>query len=292
MGSRPQQTDPTEGLVAKPHLGPEPRLTDDDLVRLEKLLLAGAHKAGFPSDLWTCPRVADVIQQRFGVEYHPAHIWKILRRLGWSCQKPERRARERNEIEIEHWRKMEWPRIKKGRRRKAIIVFVAESGFLLQPVNRRTWAPRGKTPIQYAWDRHDRLSVIAALLYRPRSGRLALSFAIHDHNIKAPNFLEFLRELRRETRRPILLVCDRLNVHRSAVRQLQEQGADWLTVEWLPPYAPASFPSRPYGSIPNRRTWPTTCRLFPLSSATAWPNLSTISTSGHPRLHPSFVVPN
>jgi transposase len=126
---------------------------------------------------------------------------------------------------------------KKGRRRKAIIVFVDASGFLLQPVNRRTWAPRGKTPIQYAWDRHDRLSVIAALLYRPRSGRLSLSFAIHDHNIKAPDFLEFVRQLRRQTRRPILLVCDRLNVHRSAVRQLQEQGAAWLTVEWLPPYA-------------------------------------------------------
>jgi transposase len=117
-------------------------------------------------------------------------------------------------------------------------VFVDESSFLLQPVHRRTWAPRGKTPVQYAWDRHDRLSVIAALLYRPRSGRLSLSIAIHEHNIKAPDFLEFVRRLRRQTRRPILLVCDRLNVHRSAVRQLQKQGDDWPTAEWLPPYAP------------------------------------------------------
>jgi transposase len=79
---------------------------------------------------------------------------------------------------------------------------------------------------------------MAALFYRPRSGRLSLSFAIHDHNIKAPDFSEFVKQLRRETRRPILLVCDRLNIHRSAVRKLQEQGATWLTVEWLPPYAP------------------------------------------------------
>jgi transposase len=117
-------------------------------------------------------------------------------------------------------------------------VFVDESGFMLQPLNRRTWSPRGKTPIQYAWDRHDRLSVIAALAYRPRSGRLSVSFAIHNHNIKAPDFLEFLRQLRRELRRPVILVCDRLNVHRSAIRHLQEEGADWLTVEWLPSYAP------------------------------------------------------
>jgi transposase len=59
-------------------------------------------------------RVAQLIQERFGVGYHPAHVWKILRKLGWSCQKPERRARERDESQIEHWRKVEWPRIKKG----------------------------------------------------------------------------------------------------------------------------------------------------------------------------------
>ena len=137
-------------------------------------------------------------------------------------------------------------------------MFVDESGFLLQPLNRRTWAPRGKTPIQYAWDRHDRLSVIAALVYRPRSGRLSLSFAIHDHKIKTPDFLDFLRQLRRELRRPIVLVCDRLNVHRSAVRSLQEHGADWLEVQWLPSYAPdlnpveAVWNHTKYADLPNR----------------------------------------
>jgi len=109
---------------------------------------------------------------------------------------------------------------------------------MLQPLNRRTWAPSGKTPIQYAWNRHDRLSVIAALIYRPRSGGTSLHFSVLDHNVKAPDFQAFLLELRRLTRRPIILVCDRLNAHRSAVRQLKEQGADWLSVEWLPPYAP------------------------------------------------------
>ena len=136
-------------------------------------------------------------------------------------------------------------------------MFVDESGFLLQPLNRRTWAPRGQTPIQYAWDRHDRLSVIGALAYRPRSGRISLSFKIHDHNIKAPDFIEFLRQLRRDLRRPILLVCDRLNVHRSAVRQLQDEGVDWLTVAWLPPYAPdlnpveAVWNHTKYTDLPN-----------------------------------------
>jgi transposase len=117
-------------------------------------------------------------------------------------------------------------------------VFVDESGFQLQPFNRRTWAPRGRTPIQHAWDRHDRLSVIAALVYRPRTGRTSLTFAVHDHNIKAPDFIAFIKQLRRELRRPIILICDRYSVHRKAVRELHEQGADWLRVEWLPAYAP------------------------------------------------------
>jgi len=97
---------------------------------------------------------------------------------------------------------------------------------MLQPLNRRTWAPSGKTPVQYAWDRHDRLSVIAALLYRPRSGRLSLHFSVLDHNVKTPDFLAFLLELRRLTRRPIILVCDRLNAHRSAVRQARSRLAE------------------------------------------------------------------
>lgn len=102
------------GLVSKPHPGARPRLDESQLAELEKLLLQGAVQAGFDSDLWTCPRVARVIEDHFGVKYHPDNVWKILRKIGWTCQKPERRARERNEQQIERWRKVEWPRIKKG----------------------------------------------------------------------------------------------------------------------------------------------------------------------------------
>jgi transposase len=63
--------------------------------------------------LWTLPRVAEVIARTFGVRYHPAHVWKILHGEGWSCQKPERRARERNEAAIQRWRTERWPHIKK-----------------------------------------------------------------------------------------------------------------------------------------------------------------------------------
>ncbi len=104
-----------EALKAKPHPGPKPRLNEKQKQRLVKTLLAGPCKAGYRTDLWTCPRVAEVIAKKFGVKYHPAHVWKVLRSLGWTPQKPEQRARERNEADIRRWRRQEWPRIKKGR---------------------------------------------------------------------------------------------------------------------------------------------------------------------------------
>jgi transposase len=103
-------------LAARPHHGPEPRLPLENLEHWSGMLRRGSRKAGFDLDLWTCSRVADVIEQQFGVSYHPDHVSRILLKLGWYCQKPERRAPERDEARIEHWRKAEWPRIRKGSR--------------------------------------------------------------------------------------------------------------------------------------------------------------------------------
>ena len=104
-----------DGLKAKPHPGRKPGLTRADKRRLVSLLRRGALAAGYPNDLWTCRRVADLIGGAFGLWYHRDHVWKILHALGWSPQKPEARARERDEAAIERWRKKDWPRIKKTR---------------------------------------------------------------------------------------------------------------------------------------------------------------------------------
>lgn len=100
-------------LRAKPSPGRPPRLPPRQKQRLLKLLLKGATAHGYPTALWTLPRVAAVIARTFGVRYHPAHVWRILHGCGWSCQKPERRARERDEAAIQRWRAVRWPHIKK-----------------------------------------------------------------------------------------------------------------------------------------------------------------------------------
>ena len=102
-----------KALKAQPATGRPEKLTGPRKERLQDLLLGGAQNAGFSTDLWTCPRVADLIEKRFHVRYHVDHIGRLLRSLGWSPQKPERRARERDENAIRRWVRVDWPEIKK-----------------------------------------------------------------------------------------------------------------------------------------------------------------------------------
>lgn len=98
------------GLAAKPAPGRPPKLDARSKTKLERYLVWGARACGYPTDLWTCPRVGDVIRRWLGVRYHVDHIGRVLRSMGWSPQKPERRARERDEEAIRRWVKNDWSR--------------------------------------------------------------------------------------------------------------------------------------------------------------------------------------
>jgi len=104
-----------EAMKPKPVPGRPQKLKAGQKRALTRLLLKGALSLGYHTDLWTQRRVAEVIEKRFGVEYHPNHLWRFLTALGWSCQKPEKRARERDEVAIRHWKRYKWPHIKKRR---------------------------------------------------------------------------------------------------------------------------------------------------------------------------------
>jgi len=90
-------------------------LAPEAKAQLEDCLVQGPQAFGFSSDLWTCPRVAELVDRKFGVRYHVDHVGRLLRSMGWSPQKPERRARERDEQAIRGWIKEAWPRVKKKR---------------------------------------------------------------------------------------------------------------------------------------------------------------------------------
>lgn len=98
-----------EALRTKPRLGKQPRLTAEQRAQIPTLLTRGAEAHGFIGDLWTTGRVATVIGRAFGVRYHPAHVSRLLRQLGWTLQKPVKRASQRDEAKVTTWREQEWP---------------------------------------------------------------------------------------------------------------------------------------------------------------------------------------
>jgi transposase len=102
------------GLASKGPAGPKSRLTPAQEELIAQKVLDGAVTAGHPTEVWTLPRLARLIQDECGVKYHPGHVWHLLDRLGFSCQQPSRRAIERNEPLIRRWQRHRWPALKKS----------------------------------------------------------------------------------------------------------------------------------------------------------------------------------
>jgi transposase len=254
------------GLNTKPATGPKPGLSDYHLRKLERLLLQGAKKHGWPNQLWTASRVARLIRERFGISYHPEHVRKILKqRLGWTSQKPKRKARERDDKEVERWLGDELPRIlREAHRRQAHVVFLDESGFFLTPSVRRSLAPRGRTPVLDCWDRRDRISAISCITLSPIRGRPGLYFELLPVNatVHGEEVVAFLEQLRRQLRGPFTVVWDRSKIHSQskAVKAWLAEHAD-IVVEDFPGYAPTLNPDEwvwswtKYGRLSNLAAW-------------------------------------
>ena len=93
--------------------GRSPRLTDAHVLRVKKVILGGSRNAGFPTDMWTLARIAAMIKKTVSVSYHPSHVWRVLHAMGFTCQIPDTKPKERNEKAIKQWKEMTWPLIQK-----------------------------------------------------------------------------------------------------------------------------------------------------------------------------------
>jgi transposase len=206
---------------------------------LRRVLKAGAVAAGYPNALWTLPRVATVIKRQWGVSLGTTQVWRILReQLGWSCQRPERRARERSTAKVAAWKRDVWPALRaQAVAEKRIIVFVDESGLSQRPTRVRTWAPVGKTPhleFNFNWKT---LSAMAGVsLYQ-------FYFKLVEGAVKTPHVIEFLRQLQERIAHPMLVIWDGLAAHKSrAVRDFVAATDGLVRLAYLPAYAPELNP--------------------------------------------------
>jgi transposase len=216
--------------------GPRPKLTAEQRARLPELLTRGAEAYGFPGDVWTTQRVATVIEREFGVRYHPAHVSRLLRAVGWSVQKPVTRATQRDEAAIDAWYRERWPALrKKAEAAKQTIVWVDESAFYLLPAAVHTYAPRGQTPVLRVPLTRDHLSVISAVTLDDR-----LLLRVQERALRGPDVVRFLHHLLRHLPGRLLVIWDGAPIHRGhAVQDFLAAGAaERIAVERLPGYAP------------------------------------------------------
>jgi transposase len=227
-------------LADRPIPGRPPRLTAAQRHRLPDFLWHGPEACGFRGEVWTCARVARVIEREFGVRYHKDHVGRLLKDLGWTPQVPARRAVQRDEVAIERWREEAWPALAaRARREGRELMFIDESGFYLLPGVVRTYGPAGLTPVVYQWQTRDHLSVMTGLT---AGGRLFT--LVRERSLNGSHCAGFLARLLHEHGGRWLVIWDGSPIHRGRqVRGfLAAGGARHVWLERLPAYAPELNP--------------------------------------------------
>jgi transposase len=251
----------SDGLAAKPHPGRTSSLSDVQLAELERLLLPGAATHGWTNDLWTASRVTEVIRRHFGLSFHSEHVRKILKqRLNWSSQRPQRQHPDGNDSAIAPWVEEEFPRIlSEAASRNSYLAFVDETGFMLNPLVRRTFAPRGKTPVNRVADPHGRISVIGAITVDPKRQRVGMVYNMlgDNANFRGPGIAYFVRTLLTAIGGPVTILWDRITIHSCDEVERCLKGTFGVVLESFPPYAPKLNPADgiwgyiKYGRLPN-----------------------------------------
>lgn len=234
------------GLAAQPVVGRPPKLTCTQEKIVRRWLDESPIDFGFTTELWTASRLARLIEQEWQVHFHPHYLSAWLAERGFSPQKPERVPRERDRQVLARWRAGDWPRIKRqAHRRGAHLVFFDESGLLLAPVVRRTWAPRGQTPVLLQRAKHrDKVSVAAALWWPPRRDQLGLSFwTLVNGYYNNVGVAALVGELLGSLGTALVVIWDGGTMHKGdPINELVRQEDERLWLERMPPYGSELMP--------------------------------------------------
>jgi transposase len=220
--------------------GKHAKLTEEQKQLIPDFLWHGPEAYGFRGEVWSCPRVVEVLTREFGVTYHRDHVSRILKELGWTPQIPITRAVQRDEVAIAQWRIQVWPELlRRTVKERRTLVFVDESGFYLLPSVVRTYGPQGKTPVIRKKLTRDHLSVMAGLTPAGKLYTLVRRVAL-----SSAESVVFLKHLLLQIKKKLLVVWDGSPIHRwGEVREyMANEGAKRIHLEALPGYAPDLSP--------------------------------------------------
>jgi transposase len=224
-----------EALRSHPSPGRPPQLSAAQKRLIPEFLWHGAEAYGFRGEVWTCARVAQVIEEEFGVHYHKDHVGRLLQELHWTPQVPIRRAIQRDEDAIRRWRDEVWPELQRqARRERRTLVFEDEAGFYLLPGLVRTYAPEARTPVIREKQTRDHLSVMGGLTPLGKVYTLA-----RQESLNGLHSIEFLLHLLHVVGPRLLVIWDGSPIHRRAeVKEFVSSTRGKVWVEALPGYAP------------------------------------------------------
>lgn len=193
----------------------------------------------FPFALWTLAMIREVIRREFDVRLSEVSVGRIMRTLGFTPQRPLKRAYEQNPVLVERWRREEFPQIQRqAKRDNALIFFADESGIRSDYHRGRTWAPEGKTPVVKRAGARFSLNMLSAI-----SAQGQMRFMVHEGTATADTFCAFLERLATGVEQKIFLVVDGHRIHRAKkVQAFLETLNGKITLFFLPPYSPQLNP--------------------------------------------------
>jgi len=229
-----------EGLRAKKLLGRPTLLSDGQLKKLYKIIIdKNPEQYKFPFSLWTLEIIREVIKKVFNVQLSPVSVWRTVKVLGLTPQRPLRRAYQQDSEAVKKFLTEEYPEIKKQAKRcKATIYWGDESSIRSDYHSGTTWGAKGKTPIVKTTGARFRVNMISAV-----SAKGSLRFKIIEAGLTVPVFIDFLKRLINGEDSVVFLILDGHPVHKSkAVKVFADEHADKLKIFYLPGYSPELNP--------------------------------------------------
>ena len=226
-------------LKASKAKGPQSKITGRQKQQLARLLLKNPTQLSFEYALWTLPMIVELIEKKFNVHYSIVQVSHILKKIGFSKQKPLQRAYQQDPQKVQQWLQKEYPAIKKeAKKEKRNIFFGDKAGFHSTAEYGGTWAPKGETPVIRTTGQRIKVNCISAV-----NKKGTMRFMLYEGNFNSERFMEFLQRMLHKQTDPITLIVDGHSTHKTKkVKEFVESTKGKLKLYYLPPYSPELNP--------------------------------------------------